>query len=123
MSDDKPPGNREPTAVDAQDMAHADIGLVSALKIELDPFLQRCLTPKKYTGGEFTFRGGRYDEARVAIVESGPGFAREDIETGSQLELSDIDDGNALDERVRHDSGRRRRRRRLLGRRRGHLWH
>jgi len=58
------------------DMAHADIGFVAALNIEIDPFLRRCLTPKKYTGGEFTFRGGRYDDARVALVESGPGFAK-----------------------------------------------
>ncbi len=59
-----------------EDRAHADVGLVSALRIELAPFLQRCLTPAKYSGGEFTFRGGRFEDARVAIVESGPGFAR-----------------------------------------------
>ena len=86
MSDDSPPETPESTPVDAQDMAHADIGLVAALKIELAPFLQRCLTPKKYTGGEFTFRGGRYDEARVAIVESGPGFARARRATQAVLE-------------------------------------
>jgi len=76
VSDDSPPVDSGSIQDDGLDMAHADIGLVSALKIELAPFLQRCLAPKKYTGGEFTFRGGRYDEARVAIVESGPGFAR-----------------------------------------------
>ena len=86
MSDDSPPETPESTPVDALDMAHADIGLVAALKIELAPFLQRCLTPKKYTGGEFTFRGGRYDEARVAIVESGPGFARARRATQALLE-------------------------------------
>jgi len=69
-------GRASSTPDDVDDMAHADIGLVSALNIELAPFLLRCLTPKKYTGGEFTFRGGRYDDARVAVVESGPGFAR-----------------------------------------------
>ena len=74
MNDDRAAKNK--SAADAEDMAHADVGIVAALKIETAPFLRRCLTTKKYTGGEFTFRGGRYDEARVALVESGPGFAR-----------------------------------------------
>ncbi len=67
---------RDVTNSSDDDMAHADIGFVSALNIEIAPFLRRCLTPKKYSGGEFTFRGGRYDDARVALVESGPGFAQ-----------------------------------------------
>jgi len=74
VNDDRAAKNK--SAADAEDMAHADVGIVAALKIETAPFLRRCLTTKKYTGGEFTFRGGRYDEARVALVESGPGFAR-----------------------------------------------
>jgi len=74
VNDDR--GTASNTATDAEDMAHADIGLVAALRIETAPFLRRCLTAKKYTGGEFTFHGGRYDDARVALVESGPGFAR-----------------------------------------------
>ncbi len=58
------------------DLAHADIGIVAALPIELAAFVDRCDKVRKYTGGEFVFRGGRYDEAKIAIVESGMGFAR-----------------------------------------------
>ncbi len=59
-----------------QDTAHADIGIVCALHLELGAFLERCDRVKKYTGGKFTFRGGKYDNVRVAIVEAGAGFAR-----------------------------------------------
>ena len=58
------------------DLAHADIGIVCALPMELRPFLDRCARVSNYTGGNFTFRGGRYDDIKVAIVESGMGFAR-----------------------------------------------
>jgi adenosylhomocysteine nucleosidase len=58
------------------DSAHADVGIVCALAIELGAFLARCDRVKKYKGGEFVFRGGRYDDVRVAIVETGLGFAR-----------------------------------------------
>jgi len=58
------------------DSSHADIGIVCALRIELAAFLDRCDRVKKYTGGEFVFRGGRCGEIRVAVVESGIGFAR-----------------------------------------------
>jgi len=58
------------------DNSHADIGIACALKIELAPLLSRCLTLNKYTGGDFVFRGGHYEDARIAVVESGPGFAR-----------------------------------------------
>ncbi len=64
--------DEQPTA----DAAHADVGIVCALKIELASFLDRCEKVKHYTGGDFTFRGGRYDDIRVAVVESGVGFAR-----------------------------------------------
>ena len=63
----------------ADDPAHADIGIVCALKLEVDPFLDRCDRLRKYTGGDFTFRGGLCGadyEIRVAIVESGTGVAR-----------------------------------------------
>ncbi len=60
----------------AADFAHADIGIVCALPIELGAFLDRCQKVKKYTGGDFTFRGGLYDGIRIAVVESGMGFAR-----------------------------------------------
>ena len=58
------------------DLAHADIGIVCALRMELAPFLNRCLAQRKYSGGDFVFRGGRYDQSRVAVVESGSGFDR-----------------------------------------------
>ena len=60
----------------AADHAHADIGIVCALPIEIAAFLDRCQHVKKYTGGDFQFRGGFYDGIRIAVVESGMGFAR-----------------------------------------------
>ncbi|HLQ46746.1 MAG TPA: hypothetical protein VK137_18525, partial [Planctomycetaceae bacterium] len=58
------------------DLAHAEVGIVCALPIELGAFLDRCEKVKKYTGGEFVFRGGFYDGIRVVVVEAGMGFAR-----------------------------------------------
>lgn len=55
------------------DTARADIGLVVALAIEISPFLDRCEHVHKYTGGRFVFRGGKLGQARIAIVETGPG--------------------------------------------------
>ena len=65
-----------PQSVSGPDLAHADIGIVCALPIELGSFVNRCEKVKKYTGGDFVFRGGFYDGIRIAIVESGIGFAR-----------------------------------------------
>jgi adenosylhomocysteine nucleosidase len=58
------------------DTSHADIGIVCALPIELGAFLDRCQRVKKYVGSNFVFRGGRYDNIRIVVVESGTGFAR-----------------------------------------------
>lgn len=58
------------------DTSHADIGIVCALPIELGAFLARCSKVKKYIGSNFVFRGGRYDNVRIVVVESGTGFAR-----------------------------------------------
>ena len=58
------------------DTSHADIGIVCALSIELGAFLDRCQRVKKYVGSNFVFRGGRYDNIRIVVVESGTGFAR-----------------------------------------------
>ena len=58
------------------DLARADIGIVCSLRIELAAFLDRCEKVKKYTGGDFVFRGGRYDNIRIAVVETGMGYAR-----------------------------------------------
>ncbi|QDT43307.1 5'-methylthioadenosine/S-adenosylhomocysteine nucleosidase [Gimesia alba] len=58
------------------DKAHADIGLVCALPMEIQPFLDRCEHVKKYTGGSYVFRGGFLDRIKVAAVQTGVGFAR-----------------------------------------------
>ncbi len=66
-------------ATPAADPAHADIGIVCALKLEISPLLDRCDRVRKYTGGEFVFRGGLTGEdydIRVVIVESGTGQER-----------------------------------------------
>ncbi|MBX3443654.1 MAG: 5'-methylthioadenosine nucleosidase [Planctomyces sp.] len=57
------------------DAAHADVGIVCALPIELAGFLNRCEHVRRYTGGPFVFRGGRLNGVRVAIVETGPGLS------------------------------------------------
>lgn len=59
-----------------EDLAHADIGIVCALPMELAAFLDRCEKVRKYTGDDFVFRGGRYDGIRVAVAQCGLGFAR-----------------------------------------------
>jgi adenosylhomocysteine nucleosidase len=60
----------------ADDPSRADIGVVVALPIEIAAFLRRCERVRKYVGSSFTFRGGKYDGIRVAVVEGGTGFAR-----------------------------------------------
>ena len=68
------------------DAAHADIGLVCAFAIEVNPLLDRCSRVRKYTGGKFTFRGGRYDDIRIAVVQAGMGFANARRATRAMLE-------------------------------------
>ncbi|MHC4874865.1 MAG: phosphorylase family protein [Planctomycetota bacterium] len=68
------------------DYAHADIGIVSALPIELSAFLDRCQRPHRYKSGGFVFRGGRYDGIRVAFVEAGMGFVRARNATAALIE-------------------------------------
>jgi adenosylhomocysteine nucleosidase len=58
------------------DLAHADIGIVAALPIELGALFDRCDKVRKYSGDDFSFRGGRYDNIRIAAAHSGMGFAR-----------------------------------------------
>ena len=74
-------GRQNPSAKAASraaqaDTSHADIGIVCALPIEFGAFLDRCERVKKYIGSNFVFRGGRYDNIRIVVVESGTGFAR-----------------------------------------------
>jgi adenosylhomocysteine nucleosidase len=58
------------------DDAHADIGIVSAVPLELAPFLARCDRQRRYVDRGFTFRGGLYDGIRVVVVESGAGIPK-----------------------------------------------
>lgn len=60
----------------SEDLAHADIGLVAALPIEVSAFMDRCEKVKRYKGNGLVFRGGRYDKIRIACVEGGMGFAK-----------------------------------------------
>ena len=71
MSSEMTTGNFPMTTTQSQseDKAHADIALVCALAIEVDPLLERCEKVRKYTGGKFVFRGGRYDQIRLALPE------------------------------------------------------
>lgn len=66
--------------------ARAEIGLVAALHMEVAPFLERCLPLRRYSGGEFVFRGAMYDDTRIAVVESGPGPRRAERATQSLLD-------------------------------------
>lgn len=63
----------------AADAAHADIGIVCALKLELAEYLEQCDRVRKYVGGEFTFRGGFSGsdwDIRIVLVEAGTGPER-----------------------------------------------
>ena len=64
----------------ANDAAHAHIGIVCALKLELAEYLDHCCDRvRKYSGGDFTFRGGFTGEdwdVRVVMVEAGTGHDR-----------------------------------------------
>lgn len=54
----------------------AEIGCVVALPIEIAPLLDRCEKVRKYSGGSFVFRGGKYRGLRLAVVETGTGATR-----------------------------------------------
>lgn len=71
---------------DQPDYQHADVGIVCSLAREMGYFLDECEKVRKYTGGDFTFRGGRFGEIRVAVVEAGMGFARARRATQSLIE-------------------------------------
>ena len=64
-----------PPPASEKSAAHADIGIVCALPIEIAPFLERCEKLRKYKGDRFVFRGGRYGEIKIVVVETGTGFA------------------------------------------------
>jgi len=66
--------------------ALADVGIVTALSLELGPFLDCCDRIKQYTGGKFTFRGGFLRDLRIAAVESGPGRSKATDATNALLD-------------------------------------
>ncbi len=68
------------------DLAHADIGLVAALPIETSAFMDRCEKVRKYKGNDLTFRGGKYDQIKIACVEGGMGFARARVATQALID-------------------------------------
>lgn len=70
------PGANPASQAPQAEPAHADVGIVCAIPIELGAFLDRCQRVRKYVGANFVFRGGKYENIRVVVVESGTGFAR-----------------------------------------------
>jgi len=56
--------------------AHADLGFVCAVPMELAAFLGRCERQRSYSDRGFTFRGGIYDGVRIVAVESGAGMVK-----------------------------------------------
>jgi adenosylhomocysteine nucleosidase len=55
------------------DTIHADVGIVHATAMELAPLYSRCDRIRKYIGGQYTFRGARLGEIRIAGVQCGMG--------------------------------------------------
>ena len=60
-----------------RDLAHADVGIVSALPIELSPFIGLLERRRSYSGGRFKFIGGVLnDKIRVVVAQKAIGFAK-----------------------------------------------
>ena len=68
--------NKTREADETNDFSRADIGLVCALAMELDPFFERCAHVRTIKGEGRRYRGGRLGGIRVAAVESGSGIER-----------------------------------------------
>jgi adenosylhomocysteine nucleosidase len=73
-----PPPETKPAPAEESDEAlidrsRADVGIVVALRPELKPLLAHCDRLRKYSGRDFTFRGGFLRDIRMAFVESGVG--------------------------------------------------
>jgi len=60
----------------SEDLRSAEIGCVVALPMEIAPLLSKCEKVRKYSGGDFVFRGGKYRGIRLAVVETGTGATR-----------------------------------------------
>lgn len=67
------------------DDAHADIGILCAVPMELSPFLGRCERQRSYSEGGLNFRGGIYDGIRIVVVESGAGLVKAERATRGLL--------------------------------------
>ena len=69
------------------DLAHADVGIVTALPIELNPFIGQLEKRRSYTGGKYKFIGGTYDDkVKVVIVQQAVGFAKARAATQALIE-------------------------------------
>jgi adenosylhomocysteine nucleosidase len=83
VSDETEDASEPSTAVSH---AKADVALVAALHMEVAPYIERCLPLKRYSGGDFLFRGLMQDDARVIVVESGPGAKKVERATNALLD-------------------------------------
>ena len=63
----------------------ADVGIVAALSIEINPFLARLENVRKYSTGRYTIIEGELAKKLVALVVTGPG--RKNAARGAQLLL------------------------------------
>lgn len=75
MSDSETP--EQSSSEETPDLAHADVGIVSAIPMELNPFVGQLEKRRSYTGGKFKFIGGTYDDkVKVVVVQQAVGFAK-----------------------------------------------
>lgn len=74
------------TALPTPDPMHADVGIVYATNIEIGPFFDRCERMRRYTGGDFTFRGAYLGPIRIAAVQCGMGSSRARRATGALID-------------------------------------
>jgi adenosylhomocysteine nucleosidase len=90
MSDSPQPPAKTGSAADSVEpeinRAKADVGIVTALKLELEPLLQKLDRVKRYSGGDFTFRGGFLRDIRIASVECGAGRNKAERATHALLD-------------------------------------
>ncbi|MBD3676714.1 MAG: 5'-methylthioadenosine nucleosidase [Planctomycetaceae bacterium] len=62
---------------ETRDLAHADVGIVTAIPMELNPFIGQLEKRRSYTGGKFKFIGGTFeDKVKVVVVQQAVGFAK-----------------------------------------------
>lgn len=65
------------TAREVRDVARADVGIVTALPMELAPFIGGLDRRRSYTGGKYKFIGGVLDDTiRIVVVQGAVGYAK-----------------------------------------------